>query len=93
MKEIHTPISDEDISSLNAGDMLKLSGFVFCGRDAVLPRIVKEADEAMTEQLRGCVIFHTAFYFYYKIRQTFTPLCDILCISDREQRANQYKRW
>lgn len=55
--EICTPISDDVIQKLNVGDMIYISGNIFCGRDAVLPRIVNgEADV----DLQGSVIFHTA---------------------------------
>lgn len=57
MIEIHTPIGDEVIKKLQVGDMVFLSGNIYCGRDAVLPRIVKgECNVA----LQGSVIFHTA---------------------------------
>ncbi|MCQ4022550.1 MULTISPECIES: fumarate hydratase C-terminal domain-containing protein [unclassified Ruminococcus] len=55
--EICTPITDEVIQSLNVGDMIYISGNIFCGRDAVLPRIV--CGESNVD-LQGSVIFHTA---------------------------------
>ena len=63
MRRIQTPISDEMIKSLNVGDMVYISGYIFCGRDAVLPQIVKEIEKGILDSgidLRGSVIFHTA---------------------------------
>lgn len=64
MTEIQTPISVEMIESLHAGDMVYISGSIFCGRDAVLPRIVKMMQDGTLSELgadlRGGVIFHTA---------------------------------
>ena len=44
--------------------MVSISGDIFCGRDAVLPRICKEIEEGTWGQkgidLQGGVIFHTA---------------------------------
>ena len=67
MREIitlHTPICDDVISQLRVGDVVSLSGEVFCGRDAVLPKIVKAIDEGKLSKLgidlQGSVIFHTA---------------------------------
>lgn len=62
MIEIKTPISDEVIEKLNIGDMIYLSGDIFCGRDAVLPKIVKrcETDTLLDIDLNGGVVFHTA---------------------------------
>ena len=63
MKILHTPISDEDIKNLKVGDMVYITGKIFCGRDAVLPKICKLIDENKLEQngidLQGAVIFHT----------------------------------
>lgn len=64
MIEITTPISDDVISSLHVGDMVYISGYIFCGRDAVLPKIVKQIEEGRGDELgvtlQGGVIFHTA---------------------------------
>lgn len=64
MKILHTPISDEDIRNLKVGDMVYITGKIFCGRDAVLPKICKLIDEEKLVQsginLQGSVIFHTA---------------------------------
>ena len=62
--ELTTPFSDDDISQLKIGDVVSISGNIFCGRDAVLPRICKELEDVTWSErkidLKGCVIFHTA---------------------------------
>lgn len=64
MVELRTPISDEIIKQLKAGDMVYISGTIFCGRDAVLPKVVEMIEEKnifeLGIDLQGCVIFHTA---------------------------------
>ena len=61
-RELRTPISEEGIKSLQVGDMVYISGKIYCGRDAVLPKICKLIDERNLGDidLRGSVIFHTA---------------------------------
>ncbi|MBO4500445.1 MAG: fumarate hydratase C-terminal domain-containing protein [Bacteroidaceae bacterium] len=62
--EIITPLSEEVISGLEVGDVVSISGYIYCGRDAVLPRICKEIQAGVWDRrgidLRGGVIFHTA---------------------------------
>lgn len=62
--KLKTPLSEETISQLKVGDVVSISGYIFCGRDAVLPRICKELNEGVWEKrgidLKGGVIFHTA---------------------------------
>ncbi|MCM1424841.1 MAG: fumarate hydratase C-terminal domain-containing protein [bacterium] len=64
MKILRTPVTEEDIAKLHTGDMLTLSGKIYCGRDAVLPRICRLAETGRLGEygidLRGSVIFHTA---------------------------------
>ena len=64
IKELKTPFSEESISQLKVGDVVSISGYIFCGRDAVLPRICKELEAGTWDKrainLRGSVIFHTA---------------------------------
>ena len=59
-----TPFSEEAISTLKVGDVVSITGYIFCGRDAVLPRICKELEAGTWDKrgidLRGGVIFHTA---------------------------------
>jgi fumarate hydratase subunit beta len=64
MTNITIPITDDVISQLSVGDMIALSGFIYAGRDAVLPKIVsliQSGDLSKYDiQLQGSVIFHTA---------------------------------
>lgn len=64
MIEIHTPISEEVVKQLKVGDMIYLSGYIFCGRDAVLPKVVKMVQNGTENDLgvdlHGGAIFHTA---------------------------------
>lgn len=64
MIELTTPFSEEDIAKLNVGDLISIFGYIYCGRDAVLPRICKELEAGIWAQrgidLQGGVIFHTA---------------------------------
>jgi fumarate hydratase subunit beta len=64
MIELTTPFSEEDIAKLRVGDVVSISGYIYTGRDAVLPKIVKHAEEGTLSEvgvdLRGQVIFHTA---------------------------------
>ncbi len=64
MIHLRTPLSREDIGQLKVGDAILLSGTIFCGRDAVLPRITSELSSQEWQKreicLKGGVIFHTA---------------------------------
>lgn len=62
MKIIKTPISEEDVLDLKVGDKIYLSGKIYCGRDAVLPKLVKaiEDEDQFDFDLKGMVIMHTA---------------------------------
>ena len=64
MIQLRTPISEEDVGSLQVGDTVEISGYILCGRDAVLPRVLKMIDEEtvgdLGVDLHGQVIFHTA---------------------------------
>lgn len=61
---IETPISEDTVARLQVGDTISLSGYIFCGRDAVLPRVVQLIREGRAQELGislpGGVIFHTA---------------------------------
>lgn len=61
---LKTPLSEEVVAALKVGDVVSLSGWIYTGRDAVLPRIVSDAAEGrlpeMGIDLCGSVIFHTA---------------------------------
>lgn len=64
MIRIETPLSSKTVSELKVGDTIEISGFIYAGRDAALPKLVKliqmeKADE-MGIDLKGSAIFHTA---------------------------------
>ena len=61
MKKITTPISDEEILSLNVGDQVSISGVMFTGRDAALPQLVNLIkEEKLDFDIKGSAIMHTA---------------------------------
>ena len=64
MTALKTPISEEMAAGLRVGDTVTISGTILCGRDAVLPKVVKLLEEGREAELgislRGQVIFHTA---------------------------------
>lgn len=64
MTHLTTPFKEEDIAQLKVGDVVTISGYIYTGRDAVLPKIVKHAEEGTLSKvnvdLQGQVIFHTA---------------------------------
>lgn len=59
-----TPISEEAIASLQVGNTITISGYILCGRDAVLPKVLKMVEDGtlgdLGVNLKGQVIFHTA---------------------------------
>lgn len=56
-KTLVTPISDEDILSLNIGDMIYLSGDLITSRDDVHQRLIKQK-KPLPLDLAGKAIFH-----------------------------------
>lgn len=64
MKTLNTPLGEDEIRDLNVGDQVLISGYIYCGRDAVLPRVCSLVESGEIEHtdihLRGSVIFHTA---------------------------------
>ena len=64
MRYLITPLQDDSISQLSVGDVISISGYIYTGRDAVLPKIVEAAAEGNLPELginlQGSVIFHTA---------------------------------
>ena len=41
IKYLSTPFNETLIADLKVGDVVSISGYIYCGRDAVLPRICK----------------------------------------------------
>lgn len=64
IRTITAPFTEEVLSSLKVGDIVNVSGTIFAGRDAVLPKIVKLMEDGKLAEngidLQGGVIFHTA---------------------------------
>ena len=64
MKHLTTPITKEDIASLSVGDTVTISGYILCGRDAVLPKVIEMINQGRAKEIgvdiEGQVIFHTA---------------------------------
>lgn len=62
--DITTPINKEVIDKLQVGDTVTISGYILCGRDAVLPKVLKMIEDGAVDRLEvdlyGQVIFHTA---------------------------------
>ena len=60
--KIHTPLTDEVIASLHAGDMVLLSGEVYTARDVAHRRLYEALGkgEILPIDLRGTVIFYAA---------------------------------
>lgn len=61
---IHTPITEKMVASLQVGDTVTITGHILCGRDAVLPNVVKMIEIGKLDELgidlQGNVVFHTA---------------------------------
>jgi fumarate hydratase subunit beta len=58
---INTPISRGMVQQLLVGDLITLSGVIYTGRDAALPRLVKLLEKGdVPFELKGSVIMHTA---------------------------------
>ncbi|HBA55612.1 MAG TPA: fumarate hydratase [Syntrophorhabdus aromaticivorans] len=61
---ILTPVADSVISSLKIYDKLEITGSIYTGRDAALPKLVQMIEKDELEKyginLNGSIIFHTA---------------------------------
>lgn len=64
MIHLKTPIQETDIEQLQVGDVVSITGYIYTGRDAVLPKIVKLIEQGKLDEygidLKGAIIFHTA---------------------------------
>ncbi len=62
--QLTTPIPDDAAAALRVGDTVEISGWILCGRDAVLPKVVAMLRDGTADRLgvnlRGQVVFHTA---------------------------------
>lgn len=61
---LKTPLPQEDIDRLKIYDTVLITGKIYAGRDAVLPKVVKCIEEHSLKEhgieLQGQVVFHTA---------------------------------
>ncbi|MCL2116474.1 MAG: fumarate hydratase C-terminal domain-containing protein [Methanobrevibacter sp.] len=64
MKIVKTPVSYETIENLKVGDKIAISGTIFTGRDAVLPKLMEKIAKNKIDEipfdLNGIAIMHTA---------------------------------
>ena len=60
MKRFDLPLTDDDIRSLKAGDVIELNGFVYTARDAAHKRICEalKSGEKPPIELNGAVIYY-----------------------------------
>jgi fumarate hydratase subunit beta len=60
MKILHTPISDETISGLNAGDSVYITGKIYTARDAAHKKIAEliEAGKTLPFDFNGQAVFY-----------------------------------
>ena len=60
MIELHIPITDETISSLNMGDMVYLSGIIYTARDAAHKNLVDliKANQKLPFDFNGQAVFY-----------------------------------
>ena len=62
--KIKTPVLTEVVRRLKVGDRVEISGPIYTGRDAALPKLCRAIEEGelpkLGLQLEGAVIFHTA---------------------------------
>ncbi len=58
--KLRTPLSDEDVTKLKAGDIVYLSGTLYTARDAAHKRLVEliEKGEELPFDLKGAVIYY-----------------------------------
>ncbi|MEN6328684.1 MAG: fumarate hydratase C-terminal domain-containing protein [Methanobacteriaceae archaeon] len=58
---INTPLTPKVVQGLKVGDLISISGTIYTGRDAALPRLVKFIKNGDSPfELEGAVIMHTA---------------------------------
>ncbi|ADP76926.1 Fe-S type hydro-lyase tartrate/fumarate beta region [Methanothermus fervidus DSM 2088] len=58
---INTPVKKKDIKKLKVGDKVSIYGYIYTGRDAALPKLVKYLkNKKELFNIEGSVIMHTA---------------------------------
>jgi len=58
MIKIRTPISEDEIRRLDAGDEVEISGILVTGRDAAHKYLIENDDEQLRRVLQGTFIYH-----------------------------------
>ncbi len=60
IKKIKTPLSDEDIAGLRAGDNVLISGVIYTGRDAAHQKLMEliEAGKELPFNIQGQILFY-----------------------------------
>lgn len=58
--KLQTPLKDEDVMKLHAGDVVSISGIIYTGRDAAHKRLVEclERGEKLPVELSGQIIYY-----------------------------------
>ena len=70
MIELKTPITDEDINKLKAGDVISISGQILTARDQAHKRIL---EEGAPMDIEGAVLFHAGLPIYFPCLLVFQP--------------------
>lgn len=61
MKKIRTPISEDVAKNLKVGDLILISGKIYCGRDAVLPKICEMIESRELDKMG--IFYGEALFF------------------------------
>lgn len=58
--KLYTPFTDDDISALRAGDTVRITGYIYTGRDAAHKRLVEllEKGESLPIDIMGGAIYY-----------------------------------
>ena len=58
--KLKTPLTDEDVMKLKAGDVVSVSGVIYTGRDAAHKRLVEclERNEPMPIDVKGQIMYY-----------------------------------
>jgi len=61
IKDVSTPLTDEDVASLKAGDRVRISGVMYTARDAAHGRLLPliEKGERLPIDVKGAIIYYT----------------------------------
>jgi len=61
IKDVTTPLSDEDVASLKAGERVRISGVMYTARDAAHGRLLPliETGQPLPIDVKGAIIYYT----------------------------------